>query len=253
MSALRSLRRAAPHHPRPRVAMADTVLRHVNAQNRPFNAQNVADALGRHGIKKGLAQKYLDQLAERGEIRVKEAGKQKVYYANQDAEVMSSEETAAAEASAKTTSSALAEAKAALAQKHARLSKLAKQLTAKQCKTKTEQLNRENAELEAKLAPMRAAKGGGEITPGEMKMMEDAFLKLVDAWASRKRTFNDALEPILESTGASKKKMADDCGFEWDDETQTQALARYRKIADGITRKRAIEARQKKFKTNHAR
>ena len=116
--------------------MADTVLRHVNAQNRPFNAQNVADALGRHGIKKGLAQKYLDQLAERGEIRVKEAGKQKVYYANQDAEVMSSEETAAAEASAKTTSSALAEAKAALAQKHARLSKLAKQLTAKQCKTR---------------------------------------------------------------------------------------------------------------------
>ena len=67
------------------------------------------------------------------------------------------------------------------------------------------------------------------------------------------RAGTDALEPILESTGASKKKMADDCGFEWDDETQTQALARYRKIADGITRKRAIEARQKKFKTNHAR
>ena len=78
--------------------MADTVLQHITAQNRPFNAQNVADALGRHGIKKGLAQKYLDQLAESGKICVKESGKQRVFYALQDAQVMDAEQTKAMEA-----------------------------------------------------------------------------------------------------------------------------------------------------------
>jgi len=42
------------------------VLAHMDAQNRPFNAQNIADALGKHGIKKGPAQKYLDNLTELG-------------------------------------------------------------------------------------------------------------------------------------------------------------------------------------------
>jgi hypothetical protein len=54
--------------------MADTVLQHMNAQNRPFNAQNIADALGRHGIKKGLAQKHLDTLHNDGKINCKVRG-----------------------------------------------------------------------------------------------------------------------------------------------------------------------------------
>ena len=232
--------------------MADTVLQYVNSQNRPFNAQNVADALGRHGIKKGLAQKYLDQLAEGGKIRVKEAGKQKVYYACQDAEVMSAEETAAAEASSKATASSLAEAQAALRAKHAELSRLAKQLTAKQMAAKTEQLNKENAELETKLAPLRAKKGA-DVSPTEMRKMEDEFVKLVEAWSGRRRRFNDALEVILESTGATKKKMADDVGIEAEPPEVSERLVEMRKIVDQIKRKRQLEARQKKFKTNHAK
>ena len=58
--------------------MADTVLAYVNQHNRPFSAQNVADALGKQGIKKGLSQKYLDTLVEQGKLNIKEAGKQKV-------------------------------------------------------------------------------------------------------------------------------------------------------------------------------
>ena len=37
---------------------------------------------------KGLAQKYLDALAERGKIAFRDAGKQKVYHALQDGEVL---------------------------------------------------------------------------------------------------------------------------------------------------------------------
>ena len=81
--------------------MADVVAEYMLAQNRPLNAQNVADALGRHGIKKGLAQKYLDTLSERGTIAVKEAGKSKVYFAPQTASVMTPEEVAEAECAIK--------------------------------------------------------------------------------------------------------------------------------------------------------
>ena len=43
----------------------DVVPTYVNDVNRPVNATNVGDALGARGVKKGLAQKYLDALAER--------------------------------------------------------------------------------------------------------------------------------------------------------------------------------------------
>ena len=37
-------------------------------------------------------------------------------------------------------------------------------------------------------------------------------------------------------------------GFEWDDAKATEKLDTYKKTVDTIKRKRAIEARQKKFK-----
>ena len=66
----------------------DNVLQYVNQMNRPLNATNVGDALGSQGVKKGLAQKYLETLAEKGKLCVKEAGKQKVYYPTQEEEAL---------------------------------------------------------------------------------------------------------------------------------------------------------------------
>ena len=66
----------------------DVVLTYVNDVDRPVNATNVGDALGARGVKKGLAQKYLDALAERGKIALRDAGEQKVYHALQDGEVL---------------------------------------------------------------------------------------------------------------------------------------------------------------------
>lgn len=53
-------------------------------QNRPLNAQNVADALQKFNLKKAAIQKALDNLADGGRISFKEYGKQKVYLARQD-------------------------------------------------------------------------------------------------------------------------------------------------------------------------
>ena len=228
-------------------------MQHVTSQNRPFNAQNVADALGRHGIKKGLAQKYLDQLAESGKIAVKDAGKQKVYFALQDAEVMSSEDAAAMETVIKAKTATLTETKAELQRKHARLRQLAKTLTVPQMKEKTEQLAKENAALEKKILPLRRAKDDAEteVSPELMRKQEDVFVFYVEQWASRKRKFNDALETILDSTNGTKKKMVDDIGFELDPVDAEAKLREYKKTVEAVKRKRSVEARTKKLKTNH--
>ena len=44
----------------------ETVRAYVARMNRPLNATNVGDALGASGVKKGLAQKYLDALVDKG-------------------------------------------------------------------------------------------------------------------------------------------------------------------------------------------
>ena len=116
--------------------MADVVLNYVNQQNRPFNAQNIADALGRHGIKKGLAQKHLDTLLNDGKINCKDAGKQKVYFALQTGEVMTPEQVAEAEATIKVRTQELSQARAENQRRHAKLAALAKQLTVKQMKAR---------------------------------------------------------------------------------------------------------------------
>tara|TARA_B110000977_G_scaffold186460_1_gene252453 strand:+ start:6965 stop:7804 length:840 start_codon:yes stop_codon:yes gene_type:complete len=234
------------------VVMADTVLQHVTSQNRPFNATNVADALGKHGIKKGLAQKYLEQLAEQGKINVKDGGKQKVFFALQTDDVMSGDESKAMEAEIKEKSRDLVEAKSQLQQKHVTLRQLSKTLTIAQMKLKTESLAKQNGALELKLEPLRASKGD-EISPATLKKTEDNFVSYVTEWQSRRRKFTDAFETILDSTGATKNKMADDIGLEFDPEDVAARLPELKKTVDDIKKKRAQEAQAKKFKSNHVR
>lgn len=56
----------------------------LKQQNRPLNAQSVADSLQKFNLKKTAIQKALDNLADGGRISFKEYGKQKVYIARQD-------------------------------------------------------------------------------------------------------------------------------------------------------------------------
>jgi 26S proteasome regulatory subunit (ATPase 3-interacting protein) len=90
------------------------------------------------------------------------------------------------------------------------------------------------------------------VSPETLRKTEDAFISSVEQWSSRRRKFTDAFDTVLESVGAPRKKMADDLGVEFDPEPVAARLAELRKLVDAIKRKRAVEARKKKFKTNHA-
>ena len=160
--------------------MSNLVLEYLNAQNRPFNAQNIADALGRHGIKKGMAQKHLDSLTEKGEIAVEVGGKSQVWYKVQDPDgVLPDDVLKEMEADKKIKAARLAELNGEVAKRKARMMQMAKQLTTKQMNIKIEQLTSENAKMEEKLVPMRASKGTS-VSASEMKKMEDEFDKFAD-------------------------------------------------------------------------
>ena len=49
----------------------DRVFNYINAENRPFNVQLIADMLAQFGIKKPQVQRAVESLAETGKITCK--------------------------------------------------------------------------------------------------------------------------------------------------------------------------------------
>ena len=112
-------------------------------------------------------------------------------------------------------------------------------------------LEKENAALEERLAPLRLAKKKGEvITESERVKIEDAFLKSMETWLDRRRKFNNLFETVLEGTGLQKKKLWDDLGAE-SEEDHGIDYAKFRKIYDDIKKRRQADARTKRMKRFH--
>lgn len=226
----------------------DEVLAYVTAMNRPLNATNVGDALGSRGVKKGLAQKYLETLAEKGKIGVKEAGKQKVYFPPQDDEVLSAEELKAMEVEVRTKQEEGRGLSAEVKALRLALRDLENVQTTKELSEAKKALEKENAELEAKLAPLRDDKENGVvISEAERVKIEDAFLKSMEVWLERRRKFNNLFETVLEGTGAAKKKLWDDLGAE-NEADHSIDYDKYRKAYDDVKKQRIVDARMKRMK-----
>ena len=229
----------------------EVVLEYVNSMNRPLNATNVGDALSTRGVKKGLAQRYLDQLADAGKIAFKEAaGKstQKVYYPLQSEDVMSADELRDL---SERTRSVMEEVGAVNAEVQALKSTLQSLRSAESVEAMADSLRAleaENAELEAKLKPLRAAKANGDvITEAERIKIENQFLSAMETWIDRRKKFNNLFDAVLEGTGGVKKKLWEDIGAETEKDVNID-YDKYRKIFDDLKRTRLIEARQKRFK-----
>ena len=183
----------------------DVVLTYVNDVNRPVNATNVGDALGARGVKKGLAQKYLDALAERGKIALRDAGKQKVYHALQDGEVLDADALREMRARTRVVMEEVGGLNENVRGLKSTLRALRSVQSVEEMETARRALEKENAALEERLAPLRLAKKKGEvITESERVKIEDAFLKSMETWLDRRRKFNNLFETVLEGTGLQK-------------------------------------------------
>ena len=229
----------------------DVVLTYVNDVDRPVNATNVGDALGARGVKKGLAQKYLDALAERGKIASRDAKKQKVYYALQDGEVLDADALREMRARTRVVMEEVGGLNENVRGLKSTLRALRSVQSVEEMETARRALEKENAALEERLAPLRLAKKKGEvITESERVKIEDAFLKSMETWLDRRRKFNNLFETVLEGTGLQKKKLWDDLGAE-SEEDHGIDYAKFRKIYDGIKKQRQADARTKRMKRFH--
>ena len=229
----------------------DVVLTYVNDVNRPVNATNVGDALGARGVKKGLAQKYMDALAERGKIALRDAGKQKVYYALQDGEVLDADALREMRARTRVVMEEVGGLNENVRGLKSTLRALRSVQSVEEMETARRALEKENAALEERLAPLRLAKKKGEvITESERVKIEDAFLKSMETWLDRRRKFNNLFETVLEGTGLQKKKLWDDLGAE-SEEDHGIDYAKFRKIYDDIKKQRQADARAKRMKRFH--
>ena len=229
----------------------DVVLTYVNDVNRPVNATNVGDALGARGVKKGLAQKYLDALVERGKIALRDAGKQKVYHALQDGEVLDADALREMRSRTRVVMEEVGGLNENVRGLKSTLRALRSVQSVEEMETARRALEKENAALEERLAPLRLAKKKGEvITESERVKIEDAFLKSMETWLDRRRKFNNLFETVLEGTGLQKKKLWDDLGAE-SEEDHGIDYAKFRKIYDDIKKQRRADARAKRMKRFH--
>ena len=67
-------------------------------------------------------------------------------------------------------------------------------MTVKEMKIKTKELTAENEALDEQVAPMRGKTVF--VSKEEQVKVENAFIKMVEEWTSRKRKFKDAFETV---------------------------------------------------------
>ncbi|KAL3697341.1 hypothetical protein R1sor_011417 [Riccia sorocarpa] len=193
------------------------VLNYVNEQNRPLNAQNVADALQKQGIKKASVEKILASLGDNGLISFKEYGKQRIYLARQDQfEIPNAEELDRMRKDNERLQQEINSAKTANSELEAELRSVQSNLTDSQIKQETEKLNSEIPVLETKLSVLKS--GATLVTPEDREKIEKAYTLKTNLWRKRKRMFKDLWDMITEAMPNNLKEFREELGIETDED-----------------------------------
>ncbi|XP_028768698.1 homologous-pairing protein 2 homolog [Neltuma alba] len=193
------------------------VLNFVNEQNRPLNAQNVADALQKFNLKKSVVQKALDSLADGGRISFKEYGKQKIYLARQDLfSIPNNEELNKMKEQNADLQKQLEEQKKAISEVEGEIRTLKSNLTLEHIREREAKLRSEVEEMENKLAKLRG--GVTLVNPEERKAVEDIFLEKLSQWRKRKRIFKDLWDTLTENSPKDPKEFKEELGLEYDED-----------------------------------
>ncbi|KAL2347561.1 hypothetical protein Fmac_001561 [Flemingia macrophylla] len=193
------------------------VLSFVNEQNRPLNAQNVADALQKFNLKKAAIQKALDSLADGGRISFKEYGKQKIYLARQDHfQIPNTEELNQMKDQNAQLQKQLHDQKKAIAEVESEIKSLQSNLTLEQIFEREVNLRLEVQEMEEKLTKLRG--GVTLVKPEERNAVEDMLSDTISQWRKRKRMFKDLWDALTENSPKDPKEFKEELGIEYDED-----------------------------------
>ncbi|KAF6147117.1 hypothetical protein GIB67_036836 [Kingdonia uniflora] len=193
------------------------VLNFVNEQNRPLNAQNVADALQKFNLKKTGVQKSLDCLADAAKISFKEYGKQKIYMARQDLfQIPTTQDLEQMKKLNATLQLELEDQKRVTTQIEGEIRALHSNLTLEQISTKEATLRIEVEKMEEKLNKLRD--GISLVRPEDRKLIEGMFEEKISQWKKRKRMFKDLWDTITENSPKDVKEFKEELGIEYDED-----------------------------------
>lgn len=219
------------------------VLDWVRQQNRPVNAQNAADAMQKHGLKKAQVQKALDSLAvpassganpETGDsgdtggpvgaggtvgacLVYKEYGKQRIYMARQDTlQVLTPVEKEALVSRLGQLKDQAQLLQGQCSHLESERGALEGSLTLPQMQQRIQHLQAQNAELEARAAALRGAAGG--VSTEERQQVEQQLGRCLGLWRKRKRIFRELWDTVTEGYPRSLKELQEDLGIETDED-----------------------------------
>uniref|UniRef100_A0A7S3GM86 Homologous-pairing protein 2 homolog n=2 Tax=Palpitomonas bilix TaxID=652834 RepID=A0A7S3GM86_9EUKA len=207
------------------------ILNFLNEQNRPFNCQNIVDALSpkNKAMKKTLVQKCLDGLSSRDEITCKEFGKVKIYLANQaNFEIPTDEELREMDASIESLEAERKKISALLSSLHAERKTLSEALTDSELKKRIEGLNEEVNRMSKRVSTIE---GGTELaSKEEIQQASKNFDKYAKVWVDRKRKCMDAVEQIGEGMEKKTLVVMEEFGLETDEECGVKLNKKSKKV-----------------------
>ncbi|BDA43751.1 Homologous-pairing protein 2 homolog [Coccomyxa sp. Obi] len=217
------------------MAAEERVLTFLQQQNRPYNAQGVADHLAQYGVKKTQAQKALDTLSEANTIVCKEFGKTKIYMAVQDdGDDLTKEELEALQQQTAQLAEKLQSVGSNVQRAQKELKDLQCSLTAEQIQSRIQELKAQWEEANAKLATLKSSTK--LVTAAERSAVEKAFAEAMDHWAKRKRMFRSIWDQVSENIDQNVKELWEEIGVE-SDEVADVDLAQMQQLLPKRTRR----------------
>ncbi|XP_007482234.1 homologous-pairing protein 2 homolog isoform X2 [Monodelphis domestica] len=181
-------------------AAPGVVLSYLQEQNRPYSAQDVFGNLQRdHGLGKAAVVKALEQLAQQGKIKEKVYGKQKIYFADQDAfDTLSDTDLKGLDDEILSLTSKVQSIQQSCRHMEVELKELTNSLTTPEMCKEIEELKKQCASYTERLSKIKAATN--HVTPEEKEKATELF------------------DAILEGYPKSKKQFFEEVGIETDED-----------------------------------
>ncbi|PRP89718.1 nuclear receptor coactivator [Planoprotostelium fungivorum] len=196
------------------------VLEYMEQQNRPYNAQIITDNL-RGAVGKAQATKVLDALVDSGQLTVKEAGKQKIYWRTQEdsAEPRDIQGLDSKIASMKQELTVLNDEVKDLSTNLKNITSLPtdKEADSRIAAAEALTLNSlQNKDLKARLDAIK--NNAKPVSDAQKKKIEKEYETSKGTWRKRKRMAKNIIDTIGEGTGKKYKECKEEIGFEDDDD-----------------------------------
>ncbi|PKC74560.1 putative hop2 protein [Rhizophagus irregularis] len=184
------------------------IVDYLRKTNRPYSATDVSNNL--HGaITKTVAQKVLNALAIKSEVRQKVYGKQSVYVINQEQfESPSQEELNDMDSKIEELKKEVDKYKEKNRQLTSELATLNNSLTNEQCEERLKVLTEQNRKYEERLKELQS--GTKQFSVDDAKRIDEKFEKNRKFWRQRKRMFDEIVSTILDAIDMKKKVFEDE-------------------------------------------